>query len=60
VEGLEDHDNIEEIFKRRMTLRNYFKDLKMNITKIKKSQSNVNSILNKRNKKAFKEASADG
>jgi hypothetical protein len=38
-------------------MRQYFKELKMNMDRIKKSKGN--DILNKKNKKAFKEATVD-
>lgn len=38
VEGIEDDDSEWELFKRRMGMRNYFKELKMNLQRIKKSK----------------------
>jgi hypothetical protein len=56
VEGVEDGDSEEEMFKRRMGLRQYFKELKMNIERIKKSKDNKAGIRNteKKEKKATK------
>jgi hypothetical protein len=38
IDGLEDNDSDYEVFKRRMGMRLYFKELKMNITRINKSK----------------------
>lgn len=38
IPGIEDDDSDYELFKRRMGMRNYFKELKMNILRIKKSK----------------------
>lgn len=38
VEGVEDKDSEYEIFKRRMGMRQYFKELKMNLDKIEKAK----------------------
>ena len=37
-EGIEDNDSMDEIYKRRMNIRQYFKELKMNMDRIKKSK----------------------
>jgi hypothetical protein len=34
VSGVEDSDSEEEVFKRRMGLRHYFKELRMNMQRI--------------------------
>ena len=31
IEGLEDNDTLQEVFERRMGMRHYFKELKMNL-----------------------------
>ena len=38
MEGIEDSDTDNEVFKRRMGLRHYFKELKMNMQRISKSK----------------------
>lgn len=38
VEGIEDSDSDHVIFKRRMGMRNYFKEFKMNLQRIKKAK----------------------
>eukprot|EP00347_Sterkiella_histriomuscorum_P010062 403338831 len=53
IEGVEDNDSLYEIFKRRMGMRNYFKELKMNMARIKKSKSEKS----KPKAKEFKEES---
>ena len=50
IEGVEDQDSDYEMFKRRMGMRNYFKELKMNIERIKKSKAAKSAP-----KKEFKE-----
>jgi hypothetical protein len=52
VEGVEEGEKVEEIYMRRMGMRNYFKELKMNIERIKKQKGEIGG---KNNKKAFKE-----
>ena len=56
MEGVEDADGEEEMFKRRMGLRQYFKELKMNIERIKKSKDAKAGVRNteKKDKKAKK------
>ena len=39
IEGLEDNDTLQEIFERRMGMRQYFKELKMNVTRVEKMKS---------------------
>ena len=39
IEGLEDNDTIEEIYERRMGMRNYLKELKSNMQRIEKMKS---------------------
>ena len=37
--GLEDNDSEREVFKRRMGMRNYFKELKMNTKRMQETKS---------------------
>jgi hypothetical protein len=39
IEGVEDADSDWEVYRRRMGLRHYFKELKMNMTRIAKSKA---------------------
>ena len=39
IEGLEDNDSLQEIYERRMGMRQYFKELKMNIARIEKMKN---------------------
>jgi len=56
VSGVEDSDSEEEVFKRRMGLRHYFKELRMNIQRIQKSKDAKAGIRNteKKEKKGGK------
>jgi hypothetical protein len=56
VSGVEDSDSEEEVFKRRMGLRHYFKELRMNMQRIQKSKDAKAGIRNteKKEKKGGK------
>jgi hypothetical protein len=54
VSGVEDLDSEEEVFRRRMGLRHYFKELKMNIQRIQKSKDAKAGIRNNEKKAAKK------
>jgi hypothetical protein len=52
---VEDFDSDYEVFKRRMGLRHYFKELKMNTQRIQKSKDQKSGVRNQE-KKAKKKA----
>jgi len=55
VEGVEDNDSEYIMFKRRMGMREYLKELKMNMQRIKKAKSARSKTKEEKKKKPVKE-----